>query len=216
MEFRIREPGNGVVEIVQFEPVVVGSFSDRDMAEKFMAFLMEDAIAAAVPEPRKPASSIKPARATEAPISNVKPLEPEQPAKREPSKPSVPKLVTVEGAAAAQSDEEWAEAELNAAFARLARGEKLRDVADAFGKSWTKLRGKWAVLKSSYDPDPAQPEPEVEAQLPALPRDFKTPIQKVTTAITELKDQNACNLCGRHFNITPDNIDTCQRCQNGA
>lgn len=126
--------------------------------------------------------------------------------------PEVPQKTPV-----AQSAD-WTGDEIEAAFAAIESGEKLRAVADRFGKSWTVLRGKWGRSKGgrgkvTVAAAPAAPPPP---SLPALTGRNDPPLVKVQKAITELGEQAECRLCGRHFERTPDRLDTCARCSHGA
>ena len=213
MEYRIRKNVEGTFEVIQFEPVVVGTFQNRGMAEKVVVLLHKDITEASAPESCSPEPPATLTPVVQALSPNVEPLKFKSPTKRRPN-PTLPKPPTLGDVAAMQSDTEWTEVDLNAAFARLASGEKLRAVADSFGKDWLKLRSKWAKLKRSYCLD--QPKPAPKPQLPVLRGDAQTPLAKVTTAIEDVKNRATCTLCGRSFNITPDAIDICGRCQNAT
>lgn len=187
MEFRIQKTDTGLFEIIRTQPVVVGSFPDKAMARKVMSFLVEDA------------------------MENMEAEPPALPAPEETSPAPEP---TPEPANVQPVD--WTEAELEAAFGALAAGQKVKDVADQHGKSWTVLRGKWAAEKKRRMDAPvessAPPAPVVK--LPTVTGDNAPPIVKVTQAITELNDQPECRLCGRQFEQSPDRLDLCAGCSH--
>jgi hypothetical protein len=91
----------------------------------------------------------------------------------------------------------WSDGDLAEAYDRLAKGEKITAVADSFGKSWTVLRGKWAAHKKKLDA-------------------AKSPLEKLTGAVSELQDQTPCSLCGQHFTPTVASMDHCARCRTDA
>jgi hypothetical protein len=91
----------------------------------------------------------------------------------------------------------WSREDLAAAFERLAKGEKLQVVADDFGKSWTALRAQWAVHNKAQ-------------------KEVGSPLETLTSVISELEGQVACNLCGHHFTPTDNNADHCARCRADA
>lgn len=198
MEFRLSETTPGTFEIVQFVPETVGTFRDRALAEKVLDFIRKDAglpdgtlltepVIAPVPQPEaQPASSLKapetPKRATRAP--NIQ-----------------------------QSETQyfgWTDAELAQAFQRLENGEKVKDIANEFGKSWGTLRGKWAAHKRLSLPK--NPEPTTAALVP-VSEPVLTPVEKITSAVQDLKDQDPCTICGKYFKPTPDSMEHCAACR---
>ena len=122
MEFKLDETAPGTFEIVRFLPEVVGTFSDRSMAEKVLGFLEADAMNAERIGQQPPAPPA-PGHTTPKPDAAV-------PFRRSPSP-------------AEQCD--WSPEELAEAFARLEAGGAVKEVAEDFGKSWSTLRAKWAV-----------------------------------------------------------------------
>ncbi|MGH1577728.1 hypothetical protein [Planktotalea sp.] len=207
MTVTVRALETGGFEVVKLVPELLGTFPEKDMAHKFAFMLMDE---------QKPDDQV--AATVEIETSSAK-QSPKEAAKAAPKKraPSALKLPPEKTDVADASDDmlPWTEAEFDQAFSRLANGESLRDVAADFSKSWTALRGKWASFKKKYhgkpDVQPASPAP-----LPVATGRTETPLEMVTDVIATMKDQQVCNLCGKHFNITPDNIDTCQRCTNAS
>ncbi len=177
MEFRIQETATGLFEIIQTQPVVVGTFAEKDMACKVMSFLVKDAL----DHPQAETAA----------------------------------LPVLEELAANEEPADWTEEELSAAFGLVGKGEKLKTVADQFGKSWTVLRGKWGAEKKRRAAMPNTiPAPSVNLPVPVA--DQEPPVAKVSKAIAELAEQPECRLCGRKFEPTPDRLDLCARCSHGA
>lgn len=193
-EFVVQPSTEGEFQIVRFEPVVVARCLDQAMAITIAGMLNGQACGA---EPVSEAPE-----ETDAPATDPEPQPQEAAAPVEPT------------------PADWTEAELEQAFDALWAGEKLRAVADRFGKSWTSLRGRWAGHLSAMKnkPDSAdKPEEKNEAIAPASTAlvaapVFKSAYNKTVEAITDLKDQATCTMCGRHFKPTPDQLDCCARC----
>lgn len=201
MDYIIQET-DGQFEIAQVTPVVIGRFTDQAIAVRVLEMLVKDANAEITQKLEFPVLVVE----AETPPKPDAPA-PERPVTLKPAPlkpvPEKAKPVTAKPVA-------WENAELEVAFARLKKGEKLQVVADDFGKSWTSLRSRWAGRKS------AQAKKAREEQVKNLPA---IPASTVTTAIAaigELKDQPNCNICGRRFTLTPENIDQCPRCSDGA
>ena len=189
MEFRLNENAFGEFEIVQYVPDLVGTFTDQETAEKVLGFLEADAVNAT----RKAQVAAK-----ESEPKAVLHLQSQAATAKD--KPADTVSPNPNGVAPSSSDVahfSWSDEELAEAFERIAKGEKIRAVADSFKKSWTALRSKWAAHKK------AQPE-------------TASPVEKVADAISALKGQVACNLCGHHFTPTDNNADHCARCRLDA
>lgn len=216
MEYKLNEVRPGEFEVVRSMPVVVGTFADPDIARKFMLFLAEEEADAelegtqpaanadaqpAIAEPSLPAAQDPAAAADEQPKLHRAPYAPA--VKLPDEKPKAdPVPVPV-------SDEAWTDDELQSAFDMLSKGEALRVVADRHGKSWTKLRAKWAHRKKHIE------NASSTALVPVV-TPSKTPLEKVTSAVSELAAQEECRICKRHFKPTTDNLDLCARCSHGA
>lgn len=199
MEFRLSEPEPGSFQIVRMEPAVVGTFTDLATAEKIMGFLEMDALN----EARKPKAEAAPAAAPSKPVAAA----PAPPPPAKPAKPAPEKSQRTK--AEGQSDVEhfdWAADEVLSAFERLEAGEPIQAVAASFGKSWTALRARWAVHRRNRGSS--------KALVPAAPQ--KSPVEKFASALEELKDQEQCSLCQRHFKPSPENPDCCARCSKDA
>lgn len=230
------EPHGGQYVLYRMTPVLVGTFPDILTAATVRQLLEGADKPKALPKPemaeQEPVAEPTEADADEAaPEPNPAPeaLEQEEVAPEPVAPPQAPEPAEVaetaptadKPVAEAETDEsEWTEAELQAAFTCLKKGQKLQEVAAEAGRSWTVLRGKWAAHKRIEAHKAAEamtmPVTSVEvapvAQLPARQEDFIHPVVKVSRAIEELKDQPACKLCGRHFTMRPDQLDLCSRC----
>lgn len=228
MELKVKETHGGQFEVVRMMPETLGTFYDPNIAEKFRLFMAQDLadeeqvclfeLGEREPIPPLAVSSDATLTATataqhsddrSASAAPVKPTMAESAPKviRQPAKLSD---VDVDGAS------EWTPEELAAAFACLEDGEKLRDVARDAGKCWVSLRSRWANHKRQLaHPKQARVEPTGD-QLP-VPRDQhdQTPVEKVTTAIQELQNQQTCT-CGKKFALSQDNSELCARCRHAA
>lgn len=122
MEFKLNETAPGTFEIVRFLPEVVGTFSDRDMAEKVLGFLEADAMSA----------------------ERIAQQSPAPPAPDHPS-PKPDAAVPFRRSPSPVDQFDWRPEELAEAFARLEAGGAVKEVAEDYGKSWSTLRAKWAV-----------------------------------------------------------------------
>lgn len=197
MEFRLSEPEPGSFQIVRMEPAVVGTFTDRSIAEKIMGFLEMDAANEARRQTADDIPVAAPAARTAAdPAPAPPPTKPQQ-AKQQRSKPEDQTAV---------EHFDWAADEVFAAFERLEAGEKIQDVAASFGKSWTALRARWAVRRQNHK--------RSKALVPADRR--KSPVDMVASAVEELQDQEQCSLCQRYFKPSHENPDRCARCSTDA
>lgn len=214
MEYQLNEVRPGEFEVVRSMPVVMGTFTDPDVAQKFMIFLeLEDKgeqralasiVANADETPIAPAGS---ASSVEMPESTVEPDQatPSVSPAKPPSAPDTP--------ATKFDGEAWTELELAAAFKLLSEGQKLKDVAAWHGKCWKRLRSKWAAQCRAKKTPTAE---SGSGALAPVSEPAKTPLEKVTAAVAELNAQEQCNVCGRPFRPTPDNLDLCARCRHGA
>lgn len=158
MNLSIHAKEDGTFDVLQAQPVWLATFADREKAEAFMALMVDDAMEE---------------------IGSTEAAEHPEPA-AEPSDAQDPVAVKTEPAAAGSKD--WTDDELEQAFERLARGDKMLLVADHFGKSFTKLRGKWAAH------------------------------QKAQRAAEDNHEKEECRLCGTPFLPTPSRLDVCARC----
>ena len=140
MEFALRDRDDGQIELVRYEPVVVGTFVDRDTANNIIRLLSQEEI-----QRQSPLFTVsvednvaEPAPDPEPVVAVVPPPAPEVPA---------PGTAIV---AAPPSD-------LDALFERIRNGEKIADIAEDVGMSMLSLRSKWAnhrrYLKAVVNPD---------------------------------------------------------------
>lgn len=213
MEFRIAERPDGQFDVIKSEPVVLATCAQKEVARKLLDFFIAETMGEidtkpvdAVPAP----SPVFKRGSTPGPVEPVTPPAAEpvlaKPRKVTPAPDASAKPTIVE-LAERYSDDEWAARDLEAAFVRMAKGEKLRAVADSYRKDWRKLRSKWASLRKCYPNDVAQPEKNLPVVVPSK----RSMLEIVTSTVTEMKDQRPCNMCGRYFSITPDRIDNCGR-----
>lgn len=159
MTYQLRDTARGV-EVLRLTPQVVAHFAERAMAEAFLEFLDLGGGPDADPDPD--------------------PDEAEAPA---PSPvPEVAAAPEQEAAAVEVDPEDWTEADLAGAFARLARKERVKDVAADYGKSWTALRGRWAAEMSARRQGaaraaskPVAPKPEVKPARAETPKGTPEP-----------------------------------------
>lgn len=159
MQFTIAENPDGTFSIQKFEPKTVGTFQELEIAEKVMGFLVEEALDAMSEETAS-------APLDPAPLDAV--AEPE--ARADTAQPKY--------------QSEWTEGELERAFAQLCSGDRVKIVAEQYGKDWRVLRAKWAAEKKR------------EAAVAPPPED----------------DMEECRLCGKAFRPTPDRLEVCARC----
>ncbi|KIC38142.1 hypothetical protein RA27_20445 [Ruegeria sp. ANG-R] len=219
MEYKLNEIQPGKFEVVSSMPVVMGTFTDPDIARKFMLFLKEEEIDAQSELDSAAANAdVAPARPPEttpqtsdAPTAASGPdVEPKD--QRAPYTP-VTKLGEEAGTAPEISDDPWTDDELGSAFRMLSAGDTLKVVAARHGKSWTKLRSRWAFHKKKMSKQETAPS---AGALVSVAEPTKTPLEKVTTAVAELAEQDKCRICARHFTPTLENLDLCARCSHGA
>ncbi len=222
MECKLNEVRPGTFEVVRSMPVVMGTFTDPEIAERFMNFLaLEDedvqrdldvanadvkpAIAEVAAPVAAPVHELKVDAASSAP-------KPEPQVHRAPYTPAT-KLNDNADASVEISDEPWTDEELASAFKMLVEGDTVQVVAARHGKSWTKLRSKWAFHKKTLSQQDAAP---AAGALVPVAESVKTPLEKVTTAVAELAAQDECRICKRRFTPTLENLDLCARCSHGT
>lgn len=191
MIYELREAQPGKFEVVQHNPVVLGTFADMQIATKFFDFLVHE----------------------ESTVTAELELASDETVPEEVATPAQPVVAQTETTAPVFSDEAWTDGELESAFKLLSEGHKLRIVAAQHGKCWKKLRSKWAASKRGGGNISA---PQASTALVPVTSAAEPPLQKVTTAISELNDQQVCRICEKHFTATPDNLDLCARCNHGA
>lgn len=179
---KLRPTDDGQFEIVQTKPVVIATFPDQEIAKRFMMFLAD--------ETNKP----------EAKSEDLKPIQKTV----EIAAPTKPKVIPITSKSKVNPVEkkdvvekkklpEWLDEDIPKAFERITAGEKIRDVAESFGKDWWSLRAKWANHK----------------------RNQKTVLEKVlTTAEVDAADMDECTMCGREFRPTANRLDMCARCDD--
>ncbi len=136
--FDIRRTETGEHEVIQANPLVLGTFDDYDNARLFLDALMKTPD----PTPREPAP-VKPA-ATPEPKARPEPAETvlEKPSQTDPA--PVPAARKVKPQLPAISEPDPGEVFWTTALDRLAAGEKIKDVAENIGVTFGKLRSKWA------------------------------------------------------------------------
>lgn len=206
MNYIIQET-EGQFEIAQMMPVVIGRFTDQAVAVRVLEMLVSDATAAQLADLELTTPEVN---AETPPKSDAPALPKPTPPKPVAAKPAPPKPMPEKAKPVTAKPVAWEQSELEVAFVRLEQGEKLRDVADDIGKSWTGLRGKWANRKRN-EVKPAHAE-----QVKNLPAVAASTVTTAIAAIQELNDQPNCNICGRLFTLTPENIDQCPRCTDDA
>lgn len=163
MTFMLRDRPDGQIEIVVNKPVVVGVFAEREMAEKVCLFLQEDEsfgqvddqpanfAAASADVAAAEAEAAAEARVAAAPALPIRlqaqPTPPCQERRKSTQllvvddRPTAPRMLVV------AAPKHLTEDQANAAFGRLAAGEKLATVAPDFGITLNQLRGIWAGHK---------------------------------------------------------------------
>lgn len=140
MTYMLRDRPDGQVEVVILRPAVVGILTDRDLAERFVAFLkceepelVEEAPAsfatAAADVAEAEAGVVEEIAAVAEPVFRHLPAVIDL--------PQAPKTLPV-------VRPKLSEAQLDRAFARIGGGEKLGAVALALGVPMGQMRGAWA------------------------------------------------------------------------
>lgn len=222
MEYKLAERLNGQFDIIRSEPIIIATCNERAIAQQLLLFFEGGS--------RAPESKVTTASVSAEPHAVFKRREPVADSVPAPALPIAPPqktpaviaapvvAVPVQTTPAPKTEPvaleiadtvelEWDEEELDLAFERLARGEKLQDVANSFGKNWRKLRGKWAHQKKKH----SEMRASADRNLPALAGQQRALVDIVSSTVSEMKDQRPCNMCGRYFSITPERIDNCGR-----
>lgn len=178
----LRDNAEGLIELIEMQPVVLATFGRRAVAEDFLAWYREVRQAgqpAPAPAPEAepeealaeeadvPPAPPQPAPADEGPRVQLPAVVPQQPKPRIAPKPRP----------AALSDEAR-----DAAIDRITAGETIIGVAQDIGISWTQLRAIWAAHKQRLQRHIATGGPE------------------------------ACAVCGKAFTPSLTNPTTCARC----
>ncbi len=199
MTYMLRDRPDGQVEIVLSRPVVVGIFAERDVAQRFVAFLSQDEpdlseepsdagdvedLGETVIEPLDLAHEAGPKEVT---VYAARLAMTGSVSGKSRSKAQLPAVIEKPTATAFLPAVRPAltEAQLDEAFLRLSGGEKLAMVAAAFGVPMAQLRGYWA-----------------------------SHCRQVQRHIAE-GGQQPCQLCQRSFTPSVSNPDTCARCSHG-
>lgn len=197
MNYRLEENGDGAFQVLEIKPVVVGTFPDREIAKKFMDFLIDgelDRINTPVPDPIR----------LELPAPRTVPKEP---------KPQQSQKLSFNARQALLDP--WTEDELETAIERLKNGEKLAEVSAEYGKSLNALRANWAVFRKR-EQQAAQAEAKSADARPGLSEN-KAAIKANTSANSGEQDGFAtCSLCEREFRQTPESLEHCARCRDGS
>lgn len=137
----LRDRADGQIEIVIARPTVVGVMGDRDLAERFVAFLMQDEDVADEPSRR---DLIRAVAETGDDLADAPQA---APAPRTPRPALLPALADRPRAPAMRAA--WplkllSQEQTDAAFARIGAGEKLSAVAADIGTTMGSLHGLWA------------------------------------------------------------------------
>lgn len=189
MTFLLRDRPDGQVEIIIYRPVLIGIFPERGIAQKVCAFLQEDEtyglvddavagfataaadVSDAISEDleglaQKGSPTVRKPRASVRNLPAVVEEKPRAPAFFTPT----PAMLT--------------EAQREAAFRRIAEGEKIAVVAQKCGVTMGQLRGMWANHKRQMQQHLAE------------------------------GGQIACALCTHPFTPSISHPDTCARCNH--
>lgn len=188
MSYMLRDRPDGQVEIVLSRPVLIGIFPDPDVAARVCAWLQAD-------EPELPADEAAVfARAT-ADVAEAEGEDYSEFLSRHvdrfgPGRPvQLPAVVedqrTPTVLAKVSVPRDLTEAQIDAAFSRIASGEKLARIAPDYGLSMGQLRGMWANHKRQLQKHLAE------------------------------GGQQPCALCQKPFTPSVSNPDTCARCSHG-
>lgn len=189
MSYLLRDRPDGQVEIVLFRPVLIGTFPERDVAERVYAFLKHDepalpddapasfskanadvheaegaSLAEILPDDLKPL-----AEKVAEPVRNLPALTPE--------KPQAPVFLTPPVGRLTEEQRETA-------FRRIADGQKIGDIAPEYGLTMGQLRAMWAHHRRMLQRHLAEGGPV------------------------------ACRLCERPFTPSVMHPDTCARCSH--
>ena len=194
MTFMLRDRPDGQVEIIIQRPILVGVFPERDMAERVCALLqaddpelpedhpsgfataaadVEETVRAFVAEQEDKTRNVLFPQYGESDIPKANlPV----PVPEAPRAPAMLKVLTPHA---------LTEAQIDAAFSRIAGGEKLSDVARDIDLPMGQLRGMWANHKRQLQKHMAD------------------------------GGQQPCSLCEKPFTPSVSHPDTCARCSHG-
>lgn len=186
MTYQLRERPDGQVEIVVNRPTIVGVMADHDMAARFVAFLSIDEPDLVEEQPAGFATAA--ADVAEAEAGDV---EEDAPAGgttlvRPALLPAVVERPTPPAVLPATCPPELTEAQIEAAFARIASGEKIAPVAADLGITMYSLRGMWAAHRRHMQKHIAD------------------------------GGQEECALCAKPFTPSVSSPDKCARCAKEA
>lgn len=188
MTITLRDRPDGQVELVVQKPIVVGVLADRDLAERFVAFLTleddaaeEDSVRIAKGGVDEAAQELDLAQIAQ----EVAPV-PSKPRSRRNMRAQLPAVIDKPKAPALLPVVRPAltDAQLDEAFGLLGGGEKLSAVAIRFGVPMSQLRGYWA-----------QHRKQVQRHLAD-------------------GGQQPCSLCQKPFTPSISHPDTCARCSH--
>lgn len=152
MTYMLRDRPDGQVEIIVHKPVLVGVFPERDVAERFCVWLQEDDAFGQVDD--APAgfataaadvADVEAETVVETAPPALKLSKPRQ--ERHVSVPAVIDKPTPTAMLPVFVPQKLTEVQIDAAFARIADGEKIAVVAPDFGLTLNQLRGMWAYHK---------------------------------------------------------------------
>nr|WP_321511150.1 hypothetical protein [uncultured Celeribacter sp.] len=173
MEYHIRKTDDGLFELAQVIPEVVGTFRDQAMAEKVMWLLAGQDVEDAQEGAQEAKPEAKPEANSEAEVGTI------------------------------------VEVDMEAAFARLAAGEKLRDVAEDIGIPWTSLRGSWAHRKPQLVA--TDKSASCNVSLPAIAQPRLDPVETFKAGASAAMEMATCE-CGRNYTSVDPNQTRCARC----
>jgi hypothetical protein len=182
MTYQLRERPDGQVEIVVNRPTIVGVMADHDMAARFVAFLLTEEPELVEEQPAGFATAAADVAEAEAELSEeARPPASIRRVARDQlpalsGRPQPPAVLPV------TRPPELTEARLDAAFARIAGGEKIAPVAAGLGITMYSLRGMWAAHRRHMQKHLAE------------------------------GGQEACATCGKAFTPSITSPDKCARC----
>lgn len=189
MTITLRDRPDGQIEVLVQKPVVVGVLADRDLAERFVAFLTleddaaeEDSVRIATDGNDEVAQELDLAQIAQ----EVAPVPPKPRPKRRSQREQLPAVIEKPKAPALLPVVRPAltDVQLDEAFGLLGGGEKLSAVAIRFGVPMSQLRGYWA-----------QHRKQVQRHLAD-------------------GGQQPCSLCQKPFTPSISHPDTCARCSH--
>lgn len=186
MTIMMRDCADGQVEVVILRPEVIGVLSDRAMASRFVAFLQSEDPELVTEEPAGFATAA--ADVADAERLDLEEVAPPVAAPIAPRRiATLPAVVSERPTAPVfvAAPKTLTEAEIDAAFERIHRGEKLTAVAASVGITMGRLRGMWA------------------SHLKQLQRHMAE------------GGQQPCGCCQRPFTPSVSSPDKCARCNRG-